>query len=144
MTVMIRLPLMRTDAYHGTPTAPKPITRPQRDGHAVLHWFNRGGITVERVMTDSGSTYRTHAFRNLVHRCPASLENPGLHAVCSRQGQTVHPDQLARIGLCERPYHPSAERSAVVAIAACSSPDRQITQVCYFFEVSTVVKVGVV
>ena len=29
----------------------------------TLAWFARHGVTVERVMTDNGSAYRSHAFR---------------------------------------------------------------------------------
>ena len=32
----------------------------------ALAWFARHGITVERVMTDNGSAYRSHAFRQAI------------------------------------------------------------------------------
>lgn len=32
----------------------------------ALAWFARYGVTVERVMTDNGSTYRSHAFATAV------------------------------------------------------------------------------
>ena len=35
----------------------------------TLAWFARHGVTVERVMTDNGSAYRSHAFR---HACAAA------------------------------------------------------------------------
>jgi transposase InsO family protein len=34
-----------------------------------LSWFARHGVTIERVMTDNGSAYRSHAFR---HACAAA------------------------------------------------------------------------
>src|SRR6516164_3657335 len=33
----------------------------------ALGWFAGQGVTVERVMTDNGSAYRSHAFRGAVH-----------------------------------------------------------------------------
>ena len=33
--------------------------------HAI-DWFARHGVTVERIMTDNGSAYRSHAFRDLL------------------------------------------------------------------------------
>ena len=35
----------------------------------TLAWFARHGVTIERVMTDNGSAYRSHAFR---HACAAA------------------------------------------------------------------------
>ena len=35
----------------------------------ALAWFARHGVTVERVMTDNGSAYRSHAFRDACARC---------------------------------------------------------------------------
>ncbi len=69
----------------------------------ALSWLKRHGVTVERVMTDNGSAYRSHAFRQAC--AYASLRHlrtrpAALHAAHQRQGRTVHPDQLARMGLC--------------------------------------------
>ena len=33
----------------------------------ALAWFAGLGVTVERVMTDNGSAYRSHAFRQAIH-----------------------------------------------------------------------------
>ena len=33
----------------------------------ALAWFASLGVTVERVMTDNGSAYRSHAFRQAIH-----------------------------------------------------------------------------
>jgi transposase InsO family protein len=35
--------------------------------HRSLAFFARHGVTVERVMTDNGSAYRSHAFRRVLH-----------------------------------------------------------------------------
>ena len=43
----------------------------------TLAWFARHGVTVERVMTDNGSAYRSHAFR---HACVAA----GLRHLCTK------------------------------------------------------------
>jgi transposase InsO family protein len=43
----------------------------------TLAWFARHGVTVERVMTDNGSAYRSHAFR---HACAAA----GLRHLCTK------------------------------------------------------------
>jgi hypothetical protein len=42
----------------------------------TLAWFARHGVTVERIMTDNGSAYRSHAFR---HACAAA----GLRHLCT-------------------------------------------------------------
>jgi transposase InsO family protein len=34
----------------------------------ALAWFDRHGVTAERVMTDNGSAYRSHHFRKLIER----------------------------------------------------------------------------
>jgi transposase InsO family protein len=36
----------------------------------VRAWFGRHGVAIERVMTDKGSAYRSHAFR---HACADGL-----------------------------------------------------------------------
>jgi transposase InsO family protein len=43
----------------------------------TLAWFARHGVTVERIMTDNGSAYRSHAFR---HACAAA----GLRHLCTK------------------------------------------------------------
>ena len=68
-----------------------------------LSWFARNGVTIERVMTDNGSAYRSHAFR---HACAAAgLRHPAhqaLHAAHQWQGRAVPPDRHARMRLCPR------------------------------------------
>ena len=65
----------------------------------ALAWFARHGVTVERIMTDNGSAYRSHAFRN----------------ACARAG-VRH--------LCTRPYTPrtngKAERFLQTVMRECA------------------------
>jgi transposase InsO family protein len=71
----------------------------------ALAWFTGFGVSVERIMTDNGSAYKSFAFRNLLadHGIGGAWHspqtNPTLHAMHQRQGQALHPNQLARIGL---------------------------------------------
>ena len=74
-------------------------------------WFRAQGIAVQAVMTDNGSAYRSHAWRQ---HCAAHdlrhLRHPALHAPHQWQGGTLHPDPAAPLGLClrlpvERPPH---------------------------------------
>jgi transposase InsO family protein len=81
----------------------------------ALAWFNGLGVKVERVMTDNGSAYRSHAF-------PEASQAAGLRHMRTRpytprtngpvgsadippgdrakpDGRTLHPDQPARMGL---------------------------------------------
>ena len=66
----------------------------------ALAWFAGLGVTVERVMTDNGSAYRSHAFRQAVH--DAGLKHKRTRPYTPRtngKGGTIHPDQPARMGL---------------------------------------------
>ena len=51
----------------GSPT-PSSCRRTEKDAIAFLDralaWFDRLGVGVERVITDNGSAYRSHAFRS--------------------------------------------------------------------------------
>lgn len=66
----------------------------------ALDWLSRHGVTVERVMTDNGSAYRSKLFA-------AALRQAGARHVRTRpytprtngKGRTLHPDLLARMGL---------------------------------------------
>ena len=66
----------------------------------ALAFYARHGITVERVMTDNGSAYRSaiHALacRALGHPAPA---HPRLPAPDQRQGRALHPHHARRLGL---------------------------------------------
>ena len=75
-------------------TAPWPSSSARWPGSPRL------GVTVERVMTDNGSAYRSQAFRQaLARRRPQAQAHPALHAADQRQGRALHPDQPARMGL---------------------------------------------
>ena len=66
----------------------------------AIAFYARHGITVERVMTDNGSAYRStiHAFacRALGHPPPAHAALPAAH---QRQGRALHPHAARRLGL---------------------------------------------
>ena len=69
----------------------------------ALAWFAGHGVSVERVMTDNGSAYRSQRFRQaLAARRPQAQAHPALHAAHQRQGRALHPDQPARMGLPAR------------------------------------------
>ena len=77
----------------------------------ALGWFARHGVTVERIMTDNGSAYRSHAFR---HACA----NAGLRHLRTRpytprtNGKAERFIQTAlREWAYARPYASSDERS---------------------------------
>src|SRR6266568_4231829 len=80
----------------------------------ALSWLKRHGVTVERVMTDNGSAYRSHAFRqacayaSLRHLRPRPY-TPRTNGKAERFIQTS-----LREWAYARPYHTSAERTAVL------------------------------
>jgi transposase InsO family protein len=85
-------------------------------------WFGRQGVTVERVMTDNGAAYRSHAFR---HACAAA----GLRHLRTRphtprtNGKAERFIQTAlRAWAYARPYASSLERSQAITLAAPLQP----------------------
>ena len=80
----------------------------------ALTWFQRFGITTERLMTDNGSAYKSHAYRDLMQELGIRHKRTRpLHTAHKRQGRALHPDQPARVGLCHRiPQLSRAHRSA--------------------------------
>jgi transposase InsO family protein len=81
----------------------------------ALSWFKRHGVTVERIMTDNGSAYSSHAFRQACAR--AGLRHlrtkpytPRTNGKAERFIQT----SLREWGYA-RAYHTSAERTARLA-----------------------------
>ena len=66
----------------------------------ALAFFARHGVTVERVMTDNGSAYRSHLFRKACAAGRQAHPHPALYAAHQRQGRALHPDGPARMGLC--------------------------------------------
>jgi transposase InsO family protein len=76
----------------------------------ALNWFGRHGVTVERVMTDNGSAYRSHAFR---HACAdAGLRHLRTRPYTPRtNGKAERFIQTAlREWAYARPYASSSER----------------------------------
>ena len=80
----------------------------------ALAWFKRHGVTVERLMTDNGSAYRSHAFR-------AACAAAGLRHLRTRPytpRTNGKAERFIQTSLREwayaRPYNTSAERTAVL------------------------------
>jgi hypothetical protein len=63
-------------------------------------WFARFGITIERIMTDNGAAYKSFAYRDLLAGL-AIKHKPAVYATHQRQSRALHPDQPARMGLCQ-------------------------------------------
>ncbi len=80
----------------------------------ALSWLKRHGVTVERVMTDNGSAYRSHAFRQAC--AYASLRHLRTRPYTPRTNGKA--ERFIQTSLREwayaRPYHTSAERTAVL------------------------------
>ena len=69
---------------------------------AAVAWYRRFNITVERVMTDNGSCYKSHAFRDACKRLGLKhLRTKPYTPEDKRQGRTLHPVIPARMGLCQ-------------------------------------------
>jgi hypothetical protein len=69
---------------------------------AALDFFARHGIRVRALLTDNGSSYRSHQFR---HACQqlgvqAAQPHPPLLSPDQWQSRTLHPDRSTRVGLC--------------------------------------------
>jgi transposase len=78
----------------------------------ALAFFKAHGVTVERVMTDNGSAYRSHLFKSHRPSRPPAHPHQALYAPNQRQGRALHPDLPARMGLSQslphlRRAHPS-------------------------------------
>jgi transposase InsO family protein len=80
----------------------------------AIDWFARHGVTVERIMTDNGSAYRSHAFRDLPrerdvrHKCTRPY-TPRTNGKAERFIQTS-----LREWAYAQPFHNSAERAAAM------------------------------
>jgi len=79
----------------------------------ALGWFGRHGVAVERVMTDNGSAYRSHAFR----RACAGLRHLRTRPYTPRtNGKAERFIQTAlREWAYARPYASSSERCQAIA-----------------------------
>ena len=66
----------------------------------AVAWFSSMGITVERVMSDNGSCYRSHVHAPGLPRARAPPPaHPALPAAHQRQGRALHPDAPEPLGL---------------------------------------------
>ena len=77
----------------------------------ALAWFGRLGVAVERIMTDNGSAYRSHDFRQRI--AAAGLKHIRTRPYTPRTNGKV--ERFIQTSLREwayaRPYHSSAERT---------------------------------
>ena len=77
----------------------------------ALAWFARHGVTVERVMTDNGSAYRSHDFRK--HIAQVGLKHIRTRPYTPRTNGKA--ERFIQTSLREwayaRPYHSSTERT---------------------------------
>jgi transposase InsO family protein len=81
----------------------------------ALSWLKRHGVSVERIMTDNGSAYRSHAFRQAC--TSAGLRHLRTRPYTPRTNGKA--ERFIQTSLREwayaRPYQTSAERNAVLA-----------------------------
>lgn len=80
----------------------------------AIDWFARHGVTVERIMTDNGSAYRSHAFGDLLRERAVSHKRtrpytPRTNGKAERFIQTS-----LREWAYAQPFHSSAERAAAM------------------------------
>jgi transposase InsO family protein len=82
----------------------------------ALAWFARHGVTVERVMTDNGSAYKSHAFRDAL--AAASIKHKRTRPYTPRTNGKA--ERFIQTSLREwayaAAYHTSAERAAAMPI----------------------------
>ena len=66
----------------------------------ALAWFAEHGVKVQRVMTDNGTNYRSHVFRDALVRLQARpLPDQALHPSHQRKGRALHPDHAPGMGV---------------------------------------------
>ncbi len=66
----------------------------------AVQWFASMGIVVERVMSDNGSCYRSHAHASACREARAQAPlHPAISAADKRQGRAIHPDASEPVGL---------------------------------------------
>jgi len=80
----------------------------------AIDWFARHGVTVERIMTDNGSAYRSHRFRDLL--CQRAVEHKRTRPYTPRTNGKA--ERFIQTSLREwayaQPFHSSAERAAAM------------------------------
>ena len=84
---------------------------------AAVAYYVSLGITVERVMTDNGACYKSIAFRKPASVFASSTSAPGPIRPRPRQGRALHPNQLARMGLCPSLQHLERTRCRAAKMA---------------------------
>jgi hypothetical protein len=86
---------------------------------AAVAYYVSLGITVERVMTDNGACYKSIAFREACKRLRLKhVRTRALYAEDQRESRTVHPDKLARMGLCPGLQHLKRKRRRAAKMAS--------------------------
>jgi transposase-like protein len=65
----------------------------------ALAWLAGQGVTVERVMTDNGSAYRSKAFRAAVAAAGVKHKRTRPYTPRTNGKAEIHPNQPARVGL---------------------------------------------
>jgi transposase InsO family protein len=75
----------------------------------ALAWFTGFGVSVERIMTDNGSAYKSFAFRDRSWHPPQT--NPTLHATHQRQGRAASSKPALREWAYALAYSTSDDRT---------------------------------
>ena len=71
--------------------------------NAAIAYYKSLGVAVSRVMTDNGSCYRAHAFRDACKtRGLKHIQTRPYTPRTNRKGRTLHPDRPQRMGLRSR------------------------------------------
>ena len=66
----------------------------------AVAWFAERGVTVERVLSDNGSAYHSHAWRDACTELGITPQtHPALPAADQRQDRTLPPHPRRRLGL---------------------------------------------
>jgi transposase InsO family protein len=80
----------------------------------AIDWFARHGVTVERIMTDNGSAYRSHTFRDLL--CRRGVKHKRTRPYTPRTNGKA--ERFIQTSLREwayaQPFHSSADRAAAM------------------------------
>ena len=76
----------------------------------AVAWFATRGVVVERVLSDNGSAYRSHLWRDVCAQLGDQAHpHPALPATDQRQDRTLPPHHVRRLGL--RPLLQLRERT---------------------------------
>ena len=70
--------------------------------YRAVAWFAERGVVIERVLSDNGSAYRSHLWRDSLCRSRHhAQEDPATSAADQRQDRTLAPHHGRRVGLQE-------------------------------------------